>query len=80
MIVRKSHHQRNSFTSAARWSDLERVTAMAFGQRRKMVRSSLKVLAPRFEELGIEPTRRAEELSIEHYCALARALAEIKPG
>ncbi len=62
--------------ASAEFSDLERVTGLAFGQRRKMVRSSLKILAPRFAELGIEPTRRAEELSIEQYCALARALVE----
>ncbi len=57
---------------------LERVTAAAFGQRRKMLRAALKSLWPdaetRLTALGIEPTRRAETLSIEEFCALARAL------
>ncbi|MBP7064602.1 16S rRNA (adenine(1518)-N(6)/adenine(1519)-N(6))-dimethyltransferase RsmA [Ferrovibrio sp.] len=57
---------------------LERVTAAAFGQRRKMLRSALKSLWPdaeaRLSALGIEPTRRAETLNIEEFCALARAL------
>jgi 16S rRNA (adenine1518-N6/adenine1519-N6)-dimethyltransferase len=49
----------------ARFEMLERVTAAAFGQRRKMLRGSLK---------PIDPTRRAEDLSVEDYCALARQL------
>ncbi len=58
---------------------LARVTAQAFGQRRKMLRSSLRGLAPdleaRLEAAGIEPTQRAEEVGIEAFCALARSLA-----
>ena len=58
---------------------LERVTAAAFGQRRKMLRSSLKALGVPVEPLlagtGIAPTARAEELSVAEFCALARALA-----
>jgi 16S rRNA (adenine1518-N6/adenine1519-N6)-dimethyltransferase len=57
---------------------LERVTAAAFGQRRKMLRASLKPLGIPLEPLlaraGILPTARAEELSIAEFCALARAL------
>jgi 16S rRNA (adenine1518-N6/adenine1519-N6)-dimethyltransferase len=57
---------------------LERVTAAAFGQRRKMLRSSLKTLAvpvePLFASTGISPTARAEELAVADFCALARAL------
>jgi 16S rRNA (adenine1518-N6/adenine1519-N6)-dimethyltransferase len=57
---------------------LERVTAAAFGQRRKMLRSSLKTLGVPVEPLlartGIAPTARAEELSVAEFCALARAL------
>jgi len=56
---------------------LERVTAAAFGQRRKMLRSSLKTLGGAVEPLlaaaGVTPTARAEELSVEEFCALARA-------
>jgi 16S rRNA (adenine1518-N6/adenine1519-N6)-dimethyltransferase len=59
---------------------LERVTAAAFGQRRKMLRSSLKTLGVPVEELlaraGITPTARAEELSVVDFCTLAQALAE----
>ena len=55
---------------------LNRVTTMAFGQRRKMLRSSLKGLAPDIEDrllsVGIPPTARAEEIGLEQFCALAR--------
>lgn len=61
----------------ARLEFLERVTAAAFGQRRKMLRQSLKSLgrdpAALFEATGIAPTARAEELTVEDFCALARA-------
>jgi len=57
---------------------LERVTAAAFGQRRKMLRSSLKTLSVPVEPLlaaaGIPPTARAEELSVGDFCRLARML------
>lgn len=57
---------------------LERVTAAAFNQRRKMLRAALKPLWPdadaRLTAVGIDPTRRAETLSIEEFCALARLL------
>jgi 16S rRNA (adenine1518-N6/adenine1519-N6)-dimethyltransferase len=58
---------------------LQRVTAAAFGQRRKMLRASLRGLDPaiegRLERLGIPPTARAEEIGLEAFCALARDLA-----
>ena len=58
-------------------SVLERVTAAAFGQRRKMLRSSLKSLGVPVDALlaaaGVAGTARAEELSVEQFCALARA-------
>ena len=58
---------------------LSRITAMAFNQRRKMLRSSLKALAPAIEEkllaAGIDPTARAEEISLERFCTLARVVA-----
>jgi len=57
---------------------LERVTAAAFGQRRKMLRSSLaSVFASPVEvldRLGIPPTARAEELSVADFVRLAEAL------
>lgn len=58
----------------ATWETLEKVTAAAFGQRRKMLRASLKAFEFDFESLGIAETARAEELSIEQFCALARAM------
>ena len=55
---------------------LQRITAMAFNQRRKMLRSSLKGMGPDIEarlvQAGIPPTARAEEISLEAFCALAR--------
>ncbi len=57
---------------------LERVTAAAFGQRRKMLRASLRTLGiapePLLEAAGVTPTARAEELSVAEFCALACAL------
>lgn len=57
---------------------LTHVVAVAFGQRRKMLRASLKSLSPEIEDIlrsvGIEPTTRAEQVSIEQFCALSRAL------
>ena len=62
----------------ARMEVLERVTAAAFGQRRKMLRSSLKSISDDPAALligcGIDPTARAEELDITAFCALARAI------
>jgi 16S rRNA (adenine1518-N6/adenine1519-N6)-dimethyltransferase len=56
---------------------MERLTAAAFGQRRKMLRQSLKGLPgalDALEALGIDPRRRAETLGVSDYVALARAL------
>ena len=55
---------------------LERVSQAAFGQRRKMLRSSLKVLggAALCDAAGIDPARRAETLSLEELMGLAEAL------
>lgn len=61
--------------AAANMADLERVTAAAFGHRRKMLRSSLKTLDLDLQRLGVDATARAEELTVEQFCALARALA-----
>ncbi|MDR2856370.1 MAG: 16S rRNA (adenine(1518)-N(6)/adenine(1519)-N(6))-dimethyltransferase RsmA [Novosphingobium sp.] len=56
---------------------LERVTAAAFGQRRKMLRQSLKNLPgalAALERLGIDPRRRAETLNVGEFVGLAREL------
>ena len=58
---------------------LEAVAAAAFGQRRKMLRSSLKPLGLDIDGLGLDPAARAEELDVEDFCTLARAL-EATPG
>jgi 16S rRNA (adenine1518-N6/adenine1519-N6)-dimethyltransferase len=64
---------------------LERVTEAAFGQRRKMLRQSLKSLGidplPLLEAAGIEPTARAEEIPVEGFAALARGFGRPdRPG
>ena len=67
-------------SAAADMPTLERVTAAAFGQRRKMLRQSLKSLGADTGALlsaaGVPETARAEELEVEAFCALARALVE----
>nr|WP_047168222.1 16S rRNA (adenine(1518)-N(6)/adenine(1519)-N(6))-dimethyltransferase RsmA [Sphingomonas sp. Y57] len=56
---------------------MERLTAAAFGQRRKMLRQSLKAVKGAVEALaavGIDPERRAETMTVDEFVALARAL------
>ncbi|WP_187970373.1 16S rRNA (adenine(1518)-N(6)/adenine(1519)-N(6))-dimethyltransferase RsmA [Aquibium microcysteis] len=62
---------------AAELKLLERVTEAAFGQRRKMLRQSLKRVGGEtlLAEAGIDGTRRAETLSVEEFVRLANALA-----
>ena len=59
---------------------LEKVTAAAFGQRRKMLRQSLKTLVPDAEnfvrEAGLDPTARPEQLSVADFAALARRIED----
>ena len=58
---------------------LEKVTAAAFGQRRKMLRGSLQSFPAALgalQTIGIDPTRRAETLSVDEFVALARAIDE----
>ena len=57
---------------------LERLTAAAFGQRRKMLRQSLKGMPgalPALEALGIDSQRRAETLAVDDYVAISRMLS-----
>ena len=62
----------------AKAATLTRIVAAGFNQRRKMLRSSLRGLAPgiesRLEAAGIAPTARAEEIALEGWCRLARVL------
>ena len=57
---------------------LNRIVAAGFSQRRKMLRSSLKGIAPDIsavlEAAGIAPTARAEEIGLEGWCRLARVI------
>lgn len=59
---------------------LERITAAAFGQRRKMLRSSLKSISPLALTLcklaGVDPEARAEELTVSQFASLARTLGQ----
>ena len=66
----------------AEWAVMEAVTAAAFGQRRKMLRQSLKSLGNAealLAEAGIAPTARAEEIPVSGFAALARAVRGQKP-
>jgi 16S rRNA (adenine1518-N6/adenine1519-N6)-dimethyltransferase len=58
---------------------MERLTGAAFGQRRKMLRSSLKQMPGALEaaeRLGIDTQRRAETLDVQEWVSLARALSD----
>ena len=65
-------------TYPAELKDLTSLVKIAFNQRRKMIRQSLKHLNEDIEktllDCGIDPTHRAEQLSIENFCQLSRAL------
>jgi 16S rRNA (adenine1518-N6/adenine1519-N6)-dimethyltransferase len=58
---------------------LERITAAAFGQRRKMLRQSLRALGgdpqPLLAAAGIDPTARAEEVAVAGFVALANGFS-----
>ncbi len=61
-----------------KFAKLETVTAAAFGQRRKMLRQSLKPVPGALEALaalGVDPERRAETLSVADYVAIARSIS-----
>jgi 16S rRNA (adenine1518-N6/adenine1519-N6)-dimethyltransferase len=71
---------RRAFEISCDVKDLEKVTAAAFGQRRKMLRSSLRGAFEEPEvilaELGINPELRAEQLQVNDFARLAKALGE----
>jgi 16S rRNA (adenine1518-N6/adenine1519-N6)-dimethyltransferase len=72
------HLEPSAMPAGASARMVERVTEAAFGQRRKMLRQSLRPLPRALEvlnALGIDPTRRAETLSVEEFVAVARALS-----
>ena len=63
-------------------TQLEKVTAAAFGQRRKMLRASLRQIAPEPEallrSLDLDPKARAEELQVGDFCRIANALSDAR--
>ncbi len=63
---------------------LSEVTQASFGQRRKMLRQSLRSLRIEplvlLEKAGIDPTKRAEEIDVDGFVRLARALGEMRKG
>lgn len=61
--------------AAADWQSLTKVTAAAFGQRRKMLRGALKSLGLAPEAAGIDGRRRGETLTVAEFCALAQVLS-----
>lgn len=65
------HFVPKSLNDAPAFKDVENLTADAFGQRRKMIRSSLKNYSKQIEALGIDPTKRAENLTIEDFINIA---------
>ncbi len=74
LVPRRLEDEQPSFAA------MERVGAAAFGQRRKMLRAALKTLAPDplplLDAAAIEPTSRAEELSVTDFVRLAQAWSE----
>ncbi|CAN5532250.1 16S rRNA (adenine(1518)-N(6)/adenine(1519)-N(6))-dimethyltransferaseRsmA [soil metagenome] len=74
---------RSSPLAAGNPETLARVTAAAFGQRRKMLRSSLKTLIaepePLLKSLGIASELRAEQLDVSAFCRLAEAVHRDRP-
>lgn len=62
-------------TDSIAFDMMEMVVAKAFNQRRKMLRQSMKSINIDWENIGIAPTKRAEELSIEEFCAIAQSLS-----
>ncbi|MDD3019402.1 MAG: 16S rRNA (adenine(1518)-N(6)/adenine(1519)-N(6))-dimethyltransferase RsmA [Alphaproteobacteria bacterium] len=58
---------------APKFETMEKILASAFNQRRKMIRGSLSEYMAEIEKVGINPTLRAEDLSVADYAALAAA-------
>ncbi len=65
---------RDSLTDWPRFATVEKILAAAFQQRRKMIRSSMKEYSAAMEATGLEQTLRAEDVTVEQYLNLARAV------
>lgn len=68
LVPRKDRHD------GVKFETMEKLTAMAFGQRRKMIRGSMREYLPQIEACGLRPEARAEELSVADYVRLAQAI------
>jgi len=64
-----------SLVPMAQTDAFAKLVMQAFSQRRKMLRNTLREYAAQLEQVGIEPTARAEEVSVENYVALVAAIA-----
>lgn len=62
--------------SAALWPTFASVVAQAFSQRRKMLRGVLKVYSAQLEQVGIDGTLRAEDVSVVQYAALSQCVLD----
>jgi 16S rRNA (adenine1518-N6/adenine1519-N6)-dimethyltransferase len=76
-VVRLTPHVEQP--DAAAFTRMERLTAAAFGQRRKMLRGALKSLGGEalLREAGIAPERRAETLTVAEFVNLSHAVGEV---
>ena len=68
--------------SPASFEVLEKVTAAAFGQRRKMLRSALKTLLPHpidlLKHANIDPEARAETLTVQEFCKISECYRKLE--
>ena len=72
------HVEPSEASSGVSTTKLDAITKAAFGQRRKMLRQSLKSLPEALvalDQMGIDPTRRAETLSVEEFVEIARCVS-----
>lgn len=69
---------KKNMAAKADFSVMEKLTAAAFGQRRKMIRGSLKDYMPYVETCGLRPEARAEELGVEDFAALAAEVTKAR--
>lgn len=66
-------------TDAPPFAAMESLTARAFGQRRKMLRSSLRGYEEIMQQSSIDPTRRAQDLTVDEFVRMARLLPPSGP-
>lgn len=63
--------------SSPKFETVEKITAAAFNQRRKMIRQSLKPYMNVIEHLGLDPTLRAENITVEQYIKIAQHVEKL---